>query len=137
MPSTRVRGVAAPSSHWLMNGGLGRVDLDDGAAAVARIGVALDEARAVEVGKHATDGGQGQSKPDSQLAHVDRAAAQLLKRGDVPRAQRPGRRRGGAVLPAPHPADDARKQLDQAQAQFGMFAAPRLVCHGAPLPRSP
>src|SRR5690348_3188711 len=44
-------------------GGLGRDDLDDRAPPVGRVGVALDEARAVEVGEHAADGGQGQAEP--------------------------------------------------------------------------
>ena len=47
--------------------------------------MALDEARAVEVGEHAADGGQGQAEPGGQLADGDRVAEELLERGDVPR----------------------------------------------------
>src|SRR5690348_14156856 len=43
--------------------GLGRDDLDDRAPPVGRVGVTLDEARAVEVGEYAADGGQGQAEP--------------------------------------------------------------------------
>ena len=48
----------------------------------------LDEARAIEVGEHAADAGQGQAKAEGgQLADSDRAVAKLLERGDVPRAE--------------------------------------------------
>ena len=102
-------------------GGLGRNDRDDRAPPVGRVGLPLDEARAVQVGEDAADGGQGQAQPGGQLADGDRAAAKLLERGDVPGAERRGHRGRGAVLPAPHTAGDAGKQLHQAQAQRGVL----------------
>ena len=60
-------------------GGLGRDDLDDRAAAVGRVGVPLDEASAVQVGQYAADGGQGQAEPGGQLADGQRA-----RRGAAP-----------------------------------------------------
>ena len=47
----------------------------------------FDEARAVEVGEHAADGGQGQPEPGGQLADGDRAVEELLERGDMPRPE--------------------------------------------------
>jgi hypothetical protein len=92
-------------------------DRDDGAPPVGGVGVPFDEARAVEVGEDAADGGQGQPKSSGQFTDRDRAAANLLKRGNVPGAERRGHRGRGAVLPAPHPARDAGKQMHQPQAQ--------------------
>ena len=92
-------------------------DLDDRAPPIGRVGVSLYQACAVEVGEHAADRGEGQVQPGGQFADGERAAADLLERGHVPRAQRSGHGHGrGAVLPAPHSPGHAGKQLHQAQA---------------------
>jgi len=75
-------------------------DLDDRAPPVGWVGAPLDQACAVKVGEHAADRGQGQAQPGGQVSGGERAAADLLERGDVARAQRRGYGRG-AVLPAP------------------------------------
>ena len=72
-------------------------DLDDRAPPVGWVGAPLDKAGPVKVGEHAADRGQGQAQPGGQFADGERAAADLLKRGDVPRAQRRGRGRGAVV----------------------------------------
>jgi hypothetical protein len=101
--------------------GPGGGDRDDGAPPVGGVRVPFDEARAVEVGEDAADGGQGQPKPAGQFADRDLAAANLLERGHVPGAERRGHRGRGAVLPAPHPARDDGKQMHQPQAQRGVL----------------
>jgi integrase/recombinase XerD len=87
-------------------------DLDDRAPPVGRVRAPLDQACAVKVGEHAADRGESQVQPGGQFPDGERAAADLLERGDVPRAQRRGHGRGrGALLPAPHSPGHAGKQL--------------------------
>ena len=113
-PGQRPGGAVQPLPD---QGALGRGDLHDGPAPVGGVGLPGHQPGPVQVGQHAADGGQGQAQPGGKFADGDRAAAQLLQRGDVPRAQRRGRRRGRPVLPAPHPAGYPREQLHQPQAQ--------------------
>jgi len=123
-PGQRAGGAVQPvADHGCLGGG----DLDDGAPPVVGVGAAFDEACPVQVGQQAADGGQGQPEPGRQLADGDRAAAELLERGDMPWAERRGGDRGGAVLPSSHPAHDAGEQPDQAQAEFRVLGATRLI----------
>ena len=71
-------------------------------------------------------------EPGGQLADGDRAAEELLERGDVPRAERRGRGGCGPVLPAAHPAAHAAEHLHQAQAHHGVLRGYRLLRHGPP-----
>jgi len=132
---TRASGLAAPSSHSPIWAAWAGGDLDDRAPPVGRVGVSFDEACPVKVGEHAADGGQGQAEPGGQLADGDRAAAELLERCDVARAQRRGHGRRGAVLPAAHSPGHPGEQLHQAQAKRGVAGGARLVSHGPPLMR--
>ena len=112
--------------------GLGRAPGPGGqgrAAADGRVRAPLDQACAVKVGEHAADRGEGQVQPGGQFPDSEGAAADLLERGDMPRAQRRGHGRG-AVLPTPHSPGHPGKQLHQAQAQRGVPGAARLVRHG-------
>jgi len=97
---TRASGWAAPSSQWPIRAAWPGDDLDDRAPPVGWVRAPLDQACAVKVGEHAADRGQGQAQPGGQVSGGERAAADLLERGDVARAQRRGYGRG-AVLPAP------------------------------------
>ena len=118
---TRAIGLAAPSSHSPIRAAWAGAIVTIVRRRSAGSGCLSNEVRAVEVSEDTADGGQGQAQPGGQFAHGDRAAAKLLERGDVPGAERRGHRRRGAVLPAPHPADDAGKQVHQLQAQHGML----------------
>ena len=76
---------------------LGRDDLHDRPPPVREVRVPVHQPGPVQVGQDAADGGQGQVQPGGEFADGDRAAAQLLERGDVPQAQRRGRLRGRGV----------------------------------------
>ena len=51
-------------------GGLSADDRGDGAPPVGRVGAALDESRAVQIGEHAADGGQGDTKIKKRDDHL-------------------------------------------------------------------
>src|SRR5450755_174867 len=125
-PSQRRGGPIEPSLHGRPGG---RGDLDDGAPPVRLVSRALDETGLVQGGDDAAHGGQRQAKPDGERPDAQRAIAQLLQRGHVPRSEGRGRPRRGLVLVAPHPSDDPREHAHQAQAQGGMPAPVRFLNH--------